>query len=232
MGFAEQMGCGGSDNLREQSVPAMTGDISQSSARGLSRDHERTSTTLLQRVKAREPEAWTRLVNLYGPIIYQRCRKAGLQSVDADDTVQEVFRTVSRKIAQFRRDRPGDSFRGWLTAITRSKVSDHFRKQEKRPKAQGGTTAKRRWSQVQEEGTDSSILEVPLGEDGSLQRRALELVRARVSEQTWQACWRLTADDQAVAEVAEELGMSPRSIYDAKYRVMRMVREEFADLIE
>lgn len=193
---------------------------------------EKTSTTLLERVTASEPEAWARLVDLYGPIVYQRCRKAGLQEVDADDVVQEIFQNVSRSIGQFRRDGPGDSFRGWLSTITKNKVLDFFRKQERQAQAQGGTAAQIRWTQLQEPLGDTSITDLPLGEDGGLERRALELVRPRVSEQTWQACWRLLADEQRVADVAEELGMTPRSVYDAKYRVMRMVREEFGDLIE
>jgi len=193
---------------------------------------EKTSTTLLQRVTASEPDAWERLVDLYGPVVYQRCRKARLQEADADEVFQEVFRTVSRSIGQFRRDRPGDSFRGWFSTITNTRILDFYRKQERQVQGQGGTTAQVRWTQLPEASGDTSITDLPLGEDGSLRRRALELVRSRVSEQTWQACWRLVADDQRVADVAEELGMEPANVYHAKYRVMRMVREEFGDLIE
>ncbi|MBC8869041.1 MAG: sigma-70 family RNA polymerase sigma factor [Planctomycetes bacterium] len=193
---------------------------------------EKTSTTLLERVTASEPEAWARLVDLYGPIVYQRCRKAGLQEVDADEVFQEVFLTVSRSIGRFRRDRPGDSFRGWFSTITNTRILDFHRKQGRQVQAKGGSTAQVRLAQLPESTGDTSITDLPLGEDGGLLRRALELVRPRVSEQTWQACWRLLADDQRVADVAEELGMTPRSVYDAKYRVMRMVREEFGDLIE
>jgi Transposase IS66 family len=39
---------------------------------------------------------------------------------------QEVFQTVARGIAGFRRDRPGDSFRGWLYTSTRSRLLDHY----------------------------------------------------------------------------------------------------------
>ncbi len=33
-----------------------------------------TSTSLLRRVKARDPDAWQRLVNLYGPLVYRWAR--------------------------------------------------------------------------------------------------------------------------------------------------------------
>src|SRR6185437_3702242 len=49
-----------------------------------------TSSSLIARVKAREPEAWRRLVELYGPLVY-RC----VPTSDAPDIVQEAFRAVS-----------------------------------------------------------------------------------------------------------------------------------------
>ena len=42
---------------------------------------------------------------------------------------QEVFLAVARKIADFQRDRDGDTFRGWLYRITQNKLHDHWRRQ-------------------------------------------------------------------------------------------------------
>jgi RNA polymerase sigma-70 factor (ECF subfamily) len=50
-----------------------------------------------------------------------------LQAADAADLGREVFLAVAKGIASFRRDKPGDSFRGWLFGITRNKVVDHWR---------------------------------------------------------------------------------------------------------
>jgi hypothetical protein len=36
------------------------------------------SSTLLERLKARRPEAWQRLVDLYGPVVYRCCRWSGV----------------------------------------------------------------------------------------------------------------------------------------------------------
>jgi DNA-directed RNA polymerase specialized sigma24 family protein len=47
---------------------------------------------------------------------------------DATDVTQEVFRAVSGAIEKFRRERPGDTFRGWLRVIARNKVRHHFRR--------------------------------------------------------------------------------------------------------
>ena len=98
-----------------------------------------TSSSLLNRVNARDAVAWERLVDLYTPAVYCWCRKAGLSSADAADIGQEVFKSVARSIARFRHDRPSDSFRGWLRTITRNKIRDFYRN---RPvQASGGSAA-------------------------------------------------------------------------------------------
>ena len=71
-----------------------------------------TTTTFLARVKEKDFVAWKRLCKVYGPLVYRWSRKAGLQDQDAADICQEVFKTVSGRVADFRRDRPEDTFRG------------------------------------------------------------------------------------------------------------------------
>ena len=83
------------------------------------------SSTLLERLRARRPEAWQRLVDLYGPVVYGWCRQLGVSQADAADVVQDVFTAVTADVERFRRDRPGDSFGVWLRTITRHRVCDH-----------------------------------------------------------------------------------------------------------
>lgn len=64
-----------------------------------------------------------------------------LPEQDLSDVVQEVFKAVSLNINRFRRDRPGDTFRGCLRTISRSKVNDCFRKKGKEATAAGGSEA-------------------------------------------------------------------------------------------
>src|SRR3972149_313865 len=64
------------------------------------------SSTLLESVKARRPEAWQRLVDLYGQVVYRWCRKSGLKAEDAADVVQEVFAALARSVADFKRQNP------------------------------------------------------------------------------------------------------------------------------
>jgi RNA polymerase sigma-70 factor (ECF subfamily) len=191
-----------------------------------------TSTSLLGRAKAGEDQAWRRLVALYSPLVYEWCRRQGLQAEDAGDVAQEVFAAVARSIEGFRRDRPNDSFRGWLWTITRNKIRDHFRNRKGQPGARGGTDAHIRLAELPEQPPDASVSSLPGGGGDSLQRRAVELVRAGVEERTWQAFWRVAVEGEAVAAVAQQLGISVQAVYDAKYRIRRKIRQEFDGLIE
>src|SRR5258708_1864240 len=107
---------------------------------------ERSSSTsthrsLLQRARGHDPAAWERMVALYGPLVLGWCRGWGLRDDDAADVFQDVFQSVAAHLAGFKRDRTGDTFRGWLRTITRNKVTDLYRRREKEPAAAGGTEA-------------------------------------------------------------------------------------------
>src|SRR5262245_54299739 len=83
-----------------------------------------TSRSLLDRVRTNDAAAWDRLVALYAPLVFHWCRRWDLQHQDAADILQDVFQAVATHIAQFRKEREGDTFRGWLRTITRNKVRD------------------------------------------------------------------------------------------------------------
>jgi RNA polymerase sigma-70 factor (ECF subfamily) len=118
------------------------------------------------------------MVHLYTPLLYQWCARSGVQGADADDVLQEVFRAAASHLDDFRRDRPGDSFRGWLRVITRNMVLLHFRKSARQPQAGGGTDA---FTRLQEVADPASValpdeVDAEVEMDG-LRRRALDLVR-------------------------------------------------------
>jgi RNA polymerase sigma-70 factor (ECF subfamily) len=202
------------------------------------------SPSLLLRARGQDPEAWRRLTYLYLPVVLEWARRAGLRPEDAEDVGQEVFRTVALKLADFRRDRPGDTFRGWLWTIAQSKLRDHWRRRKARGNvaAAGGTDAQIQLAQFpfEEEPADSAdpaaAAAAARGTPGAeesrgLYRRGLELIRAEFAERTWQAFWKVTVDERPVADVAAELGMSPGAVYVAKSRVLRRLRDELADVL-
>jgi len=190
------------------------------------------SSSLLDRLKVNSPEAWRRLVCLFGPLVYERCRQNGLQPADASDVFQEVFRAVATQIGSFRRDRPGDTFRGWLWTITRNKLADFWERQRKEPQARGGSDALEKLGNLSAHELAKLAEPSDPGIPGSLYQRALQLVRDEFQQRTWQAFWRVSVDGRAPAEVADELGMTVNAVYIAKTRVLRRLRQELGDLLD
>jgi len=223
--------------------------MTETSRRGFS-DPSSISSTLLDRIRSRQPEAWRRFVDLYGPVVYRWCRQLGVGYADAADVVQETFAAVAAGVGRFHRDAPGDSFGGWLRTITRNKVFDHFRRRQGRPTAEGGTNAYREMLNVPEsvdsvsrgEGSAGGVSAFPgdsreafganerLEFDGRFARRVLDLVRAEFEPRTWDAFWRITVDGQTPAEVAAAVEMSLPAVYKAKSRVLQRLRAALKDL--
>jgi RNA polymerase sigma-70 factor, ECF subfamily len=190
-----------------------------------------TSRSLLDRIRANEAAAWDRLVALYAPLVFHWCRRAGLQEEDSADVFQEVFQAVAAHIDGFRRDHPGDTFRGWLRTIARNKIHDHFRRCGREPAGAGGSDAQKRMAQVP--------APLPLEEQDAereaerrLFGRALESIRDEFEERTWQAFWLTAVDGGSAKDAAAELGMSPGAVRVAKSRVLQRLREELGDLAE
>jgi RNA polymerase sigma-70 factor (ECF subfamily) len=167
---------------------------------------------------------------VYGPVVYRWCRRANLQPEDAADVAQEVFAAMLANVADFHRDQPEDTFRGWLWTICQNKIRDHYRRRHER--AQGGTDAQQRLAQVPDPEADTSSSASGPGEQAVLTQRVVELARAGVEERTWQAFWQVTVDGQNVSDVAEALGMSVPAVYKAKYRVLRLIRSVSQNLPE
>ncbi|MBC8290544.1 MAG: sigma-70 family RNA polymerase sigma factor [Planctomycetes bacterium] len=196
-----------------------------------------TSRSLLVRLNEQDESAWDRLVELYTPLVCHWCRGQRLPEQDLPDVIQEVFKAASLNIDRFRHDRPGDTFRGWLRTISRSKVNDCFRKKGKEATAAGGTEAHATFQQL----ADGS-LESDSGEESSqgcpeatekqlLFRRALELVQRDFEERTWQAFWKVVVDGMTPKDAGGELDMKPGTVRVAKSRVLARLRQEFGDLM-
>jgi RNA polymerase sigma-70 factor (ECF subfamily) len=190
-----------------------------------------TSRSLLARVQADEAQAWERLVNLYAPLVVHWCRSRGLQDQDAADVVQEVFRAVVAHVGTFRKERAGDTFRGWLRRITQNKLHDHFRRRGREAAGVGGSSAQERLAQLPQPQPDED--EGAADEEGEriLFARALDLIREEFEEQTWAAFWKTAVEGRAAKDVAADLGMSPGAVRVAKCRVLRRLREELGDVV-
>lgn len=189
-----------------------------------------TSRSLLDRVKADDASAWEALVGLYGPLVYRWLRRWDLPEHEAADVFQDVFGALAGHIAGFRKEKAGDTFRGWLHRITDNKVRDHLRKLGREPGGEGGTEAQLRMASLPEIAPSDSDDSGPDHEQLGLLRAAIELIRAEFEGRTWQAFWLTAVEARSPAEVAAELEMTAGAVRVAKSRVLKRLREELTGL--
>jgi RNA polymerase sigma-70 factor (ECF subfamily) len=188
-----------------------------------------TASSLVSSLRGESPVAWTRFAAIYTPLVYRWVRQAGVSADDAADVVQDVFQGVARQIAQFRHEKPGDTFRGWLYSITRHKVCDHFRRRRDQVDPVGGTDMQVRLAAVAEAG-DSSHELCDADDRALVMRHTVEQIRSEFQPATWTAFWRLAIEGQPAAEIGLDLGLSAKAVRQAKYRVLKRLRDELSAL--
>jgi len=168
--------------------------------------------------------AWSQFVEIYSPLVYRFARRRGLQAADAADVTQDVFRAVARSIRQFEYDHGRGSFRGWLIAVTRSKLHDFFRKRTAAVEADGGTEARTLLEQHPSPEDEDAFVEQE-------HRRCLfdwaaAGIRHEFQPATWQAFWQTSVEGSGTQEVAASLGMTVGAVYIARSRVLARLKEK------
>ncbi len=186
----------------------------------------RTSASLLRAARDNDPAAWQRIVETYSRRMYRWCRQAGVPPEDASDITQEVFRSVARKLVDFHHDGAGDSFRGWLYAITRNKVRDYFgRRPGRRELAAGGTDAQKLFLELADDSSGShSTKDRPAG-NARLNMGLVAQIQAEFSQRDWLLFWRVVVDGQSAAEAGAPHGMTANAVRLVKMRILRRFRE-------
>jgi RNA polymerase sigma-70 factor (ECF subfamily) len=184
-----------------------------------------TPISLLERLRdPQQQEAWSRFVQLYTPLLHHWARRQGLEGAAAADLVQEVFLVLVRKLPAFRYDRQ-KSFRNWLRTVLINKARDSARR--------AGTSQEGGGTLPSDVASPDPIPALDEAEYRAyLVARALQLMQADFQPATWQACWQLVVESKPAAEVARELDLSLASVYAAKSRVLRRLRQELEGFLE
>lgn len=179
---------------------------------------------LLRLADARDAEAWSEFVAVYESAVFRFACSRGLQRADAEDVTQKVLQAVLAKAPIWDRT-SGGSFGAWLFRVTRNLAAKTWNAQNDRDV---------HWSKEE----DSNWLEAipsPSDEEKTLfqmeYRKALfhwaaDRVRGHFQSETWSAFWMNSVDQVDASVVAEQLGMTKSTVYVAKCRVMKRIRDE------
>lgn len=187
-----------------------------------------TDNNLVEGIRAHDEHAWTEFVGEYSPLIYVWCRKCDLQPADALDVSQQVLHAVSRSISTFSQKRGSGSFRGWLFVVTKNLIRNYLARTLRGPRPQGGTSIQQRLLQEPDRVDEESLSGAPSSASSSMQS-IMDATRGSFDERTWQCFWRVAMDGHSAVEVAEQFGMKPAAVRQAKYRVTQRLRRDLED---
>jgi RNA polymerase sigma-70 factor (ECF subfamily) len=107
-----------------------------------------------------------------------------------------------------------------------------MRHQADKAQATGGSDAQRQMLQIPQ---PEASIELEADDDSSkakLTQRALRFVQSQFEERTWIAFWRSAVDGHETQAIADDLGMTRKAVRQAKYRVLRRLRDEIDQLID
>jgi RNA polymerase sigma-70 factor (ECF subfamily) len=190
-----------------------------------------TRLSLLGALKAagQREAAWAQFHQRYHETISRWCVRHGLQSADAEDVAQAVWTRLLRALPEHEHD-PSRPFRNWLKAVVANAIRDLFRAERRRPgeRGAGGSVALDRLASLEGNESAEDLAQALEGQQDPELDAAVKRVQTRVGEATWQAFWLLTVDGLPAAEVADRLGMSIGSVYQAKYRTSGLLAREYS----
>ncbi|MEM6470993.1 MAG: sigma-70 family RNA polymerase sigma factor [Planctomycetota bacterium] len=183
-----------------------------------------TSESLILQVRDREDrEAWERFEQLYRPVIFRIAKRHGLQHNDALDLVQQVLFSVSNAINRYERVENGPPFRNWLSRITRNAILKALTRAP-RDRAAGGTEPCGLLDAIPSTNAATEDL-IETEYQREVYSRAASAVRGDIEETTWLAFELTMLQSESIEHVANALGISTGSVYAARSRVMRRLRD-------
>lgn len=184
-----------------------------------------TSLSLLDRLRddATREAAWGEFLSRYGRLLYRWCRQWGLQQSDAEDVAQDTLLALVRQIKDFRYD-AGGSFRAWMKTIAYRCWLRIVESRIRRGTAAGGSAALEALASVAAREDLARSFEAQARQE--LYEQALDRVRRRVEPTTWEAFRLCALEDLPGTEVGQRLGMRVGTVYMARCRVQKLLREE------
>jgi RNA polymerase sigma-70 factor (ECF subfamily) len=148
---------------------------------------------------------------------------------EADDLAQDILIVLLRGLPSFERRRHG-SFRAWLRQVTTNRVRAFWKANRKHSRNGSDGDGEKLLSQL-EDPTSELARRWDREHDQHLLNKLLAAVRPDFDPNTWHAFTRFALDGLAAADVARELTMSETAIVQAKFRVLKRLREEAGDLM-
>jgi len=187
-----------------------------------------TRVSLLLRVRdPADQQAWHEFVEIYWPVIVRLARRKGLQETDADDLAQTVMMSIAKSIERREHDRQQARFRTWLNRVVQNAILNALTRRKPDRAAGGSGLQDVLEQQPSQRHLDSDLLKLEYRRE--VFRWAARQIQCEFEAATWNAFWLTTVEEKSCEEAAQITGKQVGSVYAARSRVMRRLREKVAE---
>jgi RNA polymerase sigma-70 factor (ECF subfamily) len=178
-----------------------------------------TTATVLQNLRDFDNrEAWSSFADRFRQPVVSFARSMGLSQADAEDAAQETLLAFAEAYRRGQYDPAKGRLSKFLFGIAYRQAL-----RARRVGAQVAPVGTTVWSQVPEEQEASGVWDVEW-EQGLLDE-CLRQVRVEFEPQTFRAFELTVRDGRDASEAAAELGVPVKSVYNAKHRILKRIRE-------
>ena len=172
-----------------------------------------TSKTLLEKISSGDEIGWDEFYSKYAPIVKAVARFKGIDR-DADDFCQQVMLHFFRNSKTFKFMPERAKFRTYFSRIVRWKIADYYRKKQMILS-----------DELEAIPIDPEVENVYMNEWRKfIISEAEEILKRKVSPETFQAYQLYAVQGRPVEKVAAFLGCSVNQVYQAKKRCFAIMQ--------
>jgi len=171
--------------------------------------------------------AWEEFVVQYEAFLQRFAVRQGVPERHVPDVVQNILLAIARSIDGWQPDGQQASFRRWLATVARNVVIKFMTRERRQAAAQGGTDV---LELLQGVAADPDPVHIQEYEQEFIVWAA-EQVRSEFIETSWAAFWATIIEGRSVSDVADELKITPGSIYMSRSRIMARIRKQVEDVL-
>ena len=188
-----------------------------------------TSTVLASLRDFDNRQAWDRFVSRFREPIHNFARTVGLAESDAEDVAQETLVAFAESYRRGSFDPAKGRLSQWLFGIAQKKALDERRRGARRPLSPGSSEAGG-LEQLAVASEAALFASWDQEWEQALLEKCLEQVRVEVEPVTYQAFEMVVRESQDAAQAAAALGVPVKTVYNAKHRVLKRIRELRAEI--
>ena len=163
-------------------------------------------------------EAWSSFADRFRQPVVSFARSMGLSQADAEDAAQETLLAFAEAYRRGQYDPAKGRLSKFLFGIAYRQAL-----RARRVGAQVAPVGTTVWSQVPDEHDASGIWDTEW--ERGLLDECLRQVRTEFEPSTFRAFELTVRDGKDASEAAAELGVAVKSIYNAKHRILKRIRE-------